>query len=239
MKLSQFKILTFDVYGTLIDWESGMVNALKPLTDQVAVHLSRDDILSAHAHYESTAQRFSPSKKYSELLATVYRRLAEHWKVSVDWEECLTYGRSVPQWPTFDDSAQALGYLKQHFELAVLTNTDNLSFSGSNERLGVAFDSVMTAEDIGSYKPDNRNFEYMLETLAHRGITKDEILHVAESMFHDHQPANQYGLANCWIYRRHNQEGFGATMDPGDMPTVNFTFNSMADLVAAHQQETA
>ena len=89
----------------------------------------------------------------------------------------------MPQWPTFDDSTQALGYLKQHFELAVLTNTDNLSFLGSNERLGVAFDSVMTAEDIGSYKPDNRNFEYMLETLAHRGITKDEILHVAESMF--------------------------------------------------------
>ena len=239
MKLSQFKILTFDVYGTLIDWESGMVNGLKPLTDQVAIPLSRDDILSTHAHYESTAQRFSPSKKYSELLATVYRRLAEHWRVSVDWEECLTYGRSVPQWPAFDDSAQALGYLKRYFQLAVLTNTDNLSFSGSNERLGVAFDSVMTAEDIGSYKPDDRNFEYMLETLAHRGISKDEILHVAESMFHDHQPANQQGLANCWIYRRHNQEGFGATMDPGDMPTVSFTFNSMADLVAAHQEETA
>ena len=238
MKLSQFKILTFDVYGTLIDWESGMVNGLKPLTDQVAIPLSRDDILRARAHYESTARRFSPSKKYSELLATVYRRLAEHWRVSVDWEECLTYGRSVPQWPAFDDSAQALGYLKRYFQLAVLTNTDNLSFSGSNERLGVAFDSVMTAEDIGSYKPDDRNFEYMLETLAHRGISKDEILHVAESMFHDHQPANQQSLANCWIYRRHNQEGFGATMDPGDMPTVNFTFNSMADLVAAHQEET-
>ena len=239
MKLSQFKILTFDVYGTLIDWESGMVNALKSLTDRAPADLNRDDILNAHAHFESTAQRFSPSKRYSELLATVYRRLAEQWQVSVEWEECLNYGQSVSQWPAFTDSAQALGYLKQHFQLAVLTNTDNLSFSGSNERLGVDFDSVMTAEDIGSYKPDGRNFEYMLETLGHRGIAKEEILHVAESMFHDHQPANRHGLANCWIYRRYGQEGFGAAMDPGEMPTVNFTFNSMADLVAAHQQEIA
>ncbi len=239
MKLSQFKILTFDVYGTLIDWESGMVNALKSLTDRAPVDLNRDDILNAHAHFESTAQRFSPSKRYSELLATVYRRLAEQWQVSVEWEECLNYGQSVSQWPAFTDSAQALGYLKQHFQLAVLTNTDNLSFSGSNERLGVDFDSVMTAEDIGSYKPDDRNFQYMLETLGHRGIAKEEILHVAESMFHDHQPANRHGLANCWIYRRYGQEGFGAAMDPGEMPTVNFTFNSMADLVAAHQQEIA
>ena len=237
MNLSQFKILTFDVYGTLIDWESGMINGLKPLTDRIDRTLSRDEILNAHAHYESTAQRFSPSKKYSELLATVYRRLSEHWGISVEWEECLAYGQSVPLWPAFDDSAEALAYLKQHFQLAVLTNTDNVSFSGSNARLGVAFDAVMTAEDIGSYKPDDRNFDYMLETLTHRDIAKEKILHVAESMFHDHQPANRHGLANCWIYRRHNQKGFGATMDPGEMPTVNFTFNSMTELAQAHRQE--
>ncbi len=237
MNLSQFKILTFDVYGTLIDWESGMINALKPLTDRLEADLSRDDILNAHAHYESTAQRFSPSKKYSELLATVYRRLSEHWGISVEWEECLAYGQSVPLWPAFGDSAEALAYLKQHFQLAVLTNTDNVSFSGSNARLGVSFDAVMTAEDVGSYKPDDRNFDYMLETLAHRGIAKEEILHVAESMFHDHQPANRHGLASCWIYRRHDQKGFGATMDPGEMPKANFTFNSMAELAKAHRQE--
>ena len=237
MNLSQFKILTFDVYGTLIDWESGMINGLKPLTDRVDRALSRDEILNAHAHYESTAQRFSPSKKYSKLLATVYRRLSEHWGISVEWEECLAYGQSVPLWPAFDDSAEALAYLKQHLQLAVLTNTDNVSFSGSNARLGVAFDAVMTAEDIGSYKPDDRNFDYMLETLTHRDIAKEKILHVAESMFHDHQPANRHGLANCWIYRRHNQKGFGATMDPGEMPKVDFTFNSMAELANAHRQE--
>ncbi|WP_421981765.1 haloacid dehalogenase type II [Roseibium sp.] len=239
MKLSDFKALTFDVYGTLIDWESGMVTALQPLTDKVSRYLSRDDILEAHAYHESTSQRWTPAKKYSDLLGVVYRRLAEEWDVEVTWEECAAYGLSVRQWPAFDDSREALAYLKEHFRLVVLTNTDNLSFSGSNGRLGVHFDGVYTAEDVGSYKPADRNFEYMLETLTRNGIARHEILHTAESMFHDHAPANRHGLANCWIYRRHDKQGFGATMNPGDMPTVDFRFDSMADLVEAHKQELA
>ncbi len=235
MKLTDFKALTFDVYGTLIDWETGMVTALRPLTDRVSRTLSRDDILEAHAFYESTAQKWTPAKTYSDLLPVVYRRLAEEWGVAVTWEDCQAYGLSVRQWPAFDDSRAALAYLKQHFKLAVLTNTDNTSFSGSNARLGVPFDGVYTAEDVGSYKPNLRGFDYMLDHMARQGIQKHEILHVAESMFHDHGPANKMGLANAWIYRRHDEQGFGATMNPGKMPTVDFQFNSMADLVAAHQ----
>ena len=236
MKLTDYKALTFDVYGTLIDWESGMITGLKPLTDRVSRRLSRDDILEAHAYYESTSQQWTPEKKYYELLPVVYRRLAEEWKVNVTWEECVAYGLSVRQWPAFEDSAQALKYLKQHYKLIVLTNTDNLSFSGSNTRLNVQFDGVYTAEDIGSYKPADRNFEYMIQMLKRSGIEKNEILHTAESMFHDHAPANKHGLANCWIYRRHDKEGFGATMNPGDMPTYDFRFNSMMEMVSAHQE---
>ena len=239
MKLSDYKALTFDVYGTLIDWESGMVTALKPLTDKVNGELTREEILEAHAYYESTTQRWTPAKKYYELLPVVYCRLAEEWGVAVSWEECVAYGLSVRQWPAFEDSREALAYLKQHFRLVVLTNTDNLSFSGSNARLDVHFDGVFTAEDIGSYKPDDRNFEYMLETLARQGIEKHEILHTAESMFHDHAPANRHGLANCWIYRRHDKQGFGATMNPGEMPKVDFRFNSMREMADAHRAELA
>lgn len=239
MRLSDFKALTFDVYGTLIDWESGMVTGLKPLTDQLSRHVSRDEILEAHAYHESTAQRWTPAKPYSSLLATVYRRLAEDWGVEVTWEACQAYGLSVRQWPAFEDSRAALAYLKQHYTLIVLTNTDNQSFQGSNTRLGVTFDGVYTAEDIGSYKPADRNFDYMLDMLARRGIAKSDILHTAESMFHDHAPANAHGLANCWIYRRHDKDGFGATMNPGDMPRYDFRFDSMADLVRAHQAEQA
>ncbi len=239
MKLSDFKALTFDVYGTLIDWESGMVAGLKPLTDRVSQNLSRDDILEAHAFHESTTQRWTPAKTYSDVLAVVYRRLAEEWGVPASWEECRTYGHSVPHWPAFPDSRDALAYLKQHFQLFVLTNTDNASFAGSNARLAVLFDGIYTAEDVGSYKPADRNFEYMLEMTARRGIQASEILHTAESMFHDHVPATRHGLKKCWIYRRHDKQGFGATMNPGALPDVDFQFNSMSELVAAHRAELA
>lgn len=237
MKLSDFKALTFDCYGTLIDWESGIIAGLKPLTEVVSRGLSRDEILQAHAFHESTQQRWTPGYRYADLLPIVYKRLAEEWGVSVTPQECTVYGQSVRDWPAFPDSAEALQYLKQHYKLIVLSNVDNESFAGSNEKLQVEFDAVYTAQDVGSYKPSDRNFEYMLEHLGRQGIQGDKILHTAESMFHDHVPASRHGLASCWIYRRHDQDGFGATMNPGDMPSYNFAFNSMADLVKAHKQE--
>ncbi|GLS22271.1 2-haloalkanoic acid dehalogenase [Labrys miyagiensis] len=237
MRLTDFKVLTFDCYGTLIDWETGMVAALEPLTSRVKRPLSRNDILEAHARHESSQQLQTPGKIYRDLLPIVYRRLAEEWEVPVGWNECVAYGRSVRNWPAFTDSAGALQYLKRYYKLAILSNVDNENFAGSNERLQVDFDAVYTAEDVGSYKPSDRNFEYMMEKLKALGIEKHEILHTAESMFHDHGPANRHGLASCWIFRRYDQKGFGATMDPGAMPKYNFRFNSMADLVKAHQED--
>lgn len=238
MKLSDFKVLTFDCYGTLIDWESGMVDALAPLTDRVQRTLTRNEILEAHARHESSQQKQTPYKRYRELLAVVYRRLAEEWNVNVDWDECIRYGQSIKDWPAFPDSAEALKYLKQYYKLVILSNVDNESFAASNQKFEVEFDAVYTAEDIGSYKPADANFEYMLALLKGRGFEKSDILHTAESMFHDHAPANRHGLASCWIYRRHAQEGFGATMHPGEIPHYDFRFNSMAELVEAHRQET-
>jgi len=237
MKLTDFKALTFDCYGTLINWESGMVEGLKPLTSRLDFELSRNDILEAHARHESSQQSWTPAKRYAELLPIVYKRLAEEWGVNVTSEECAKYGKVVKNWPTFSDSSGALQYLKKYFKLIILSNVDNDSFKGSNDRLQIEFDAVYTAEDVGSYKPSDRNFEYMLDKLKTLGIEKDGILHTAESMFHDHGPANKHGLASCWIYRRHDQQGFGATMNPGDMPKYDFQFKSMADLVKAHQEE--
>jgi putative hydrolase of the HAD superfamily len=236
VRLTDFRALTFDVYGTLIDWESGIVAALESLVRRADRDLGRNEILEAHAFHESESQRQTPAKIYSRLLAVVYKRLAEEWGVRVAWDECLAYGRSVRDWPAFPDSAAALDYLKQHYYLVVLSNVDNASFAHSKEKLGVRFDAVYTAEDIGSYKPAAANFEYMLANLERRGIRKHEILHTAESMFHDHAPANRLGLANCWIYRRHDEKGFGATRDPGEMPDYDMVFNSMADLAAAHEK---
>ena len=235
MKLTDFKVLTFDCYGTLIDWEAGMIEALKPLTSKVSRPLTRNAILETHARHESSQQVQTPTKLYRELLPIVYRRLAEEWGVSVGWSDCVAYGRSVKTWPAFTDSATALQYLKRYYKLVILSNVDNESFSGSNEMLQVDFDAIYTAEDIGSYKPSSRNFEYMLAKLKTLGIEKHQILHTAESMFHDHGPANTHGLASCWIFRRHGQDGFGATMHPDEMPKYDFRFTSMAGLVEAHQ----
>jgi len=237
MNLKDFKVLTFDCYGTLIDWESGMVNALAPLTDQVGGKLTRNQILEAHARHESNQQRQTPSKRYRDILAIVYRRLAEEWGFRVDWDECVRYGNSIKDWPAFPDTADALRYLKDHYKLVILSNVDNESFSASNQKLGVEFDSIYTAEDIGSYKPEDRNFEYMLSMLKGLGYEKSDILHTAESLFHDHAPANRNGLRSCWIYRRYQQEGFGATMNPGEVPDYDFRFTSMAEMAEAHQKE--
>ncbi len=237
MKLTDFKVLTFDCYGTLIDWETGMINALKPLTERVSQSLTRNQILEAHAYYESTQQLDTPSKNYQEILSIVYRRLAESWGVPVSHEECMTYGKSVKDWPAFSDSPDALRYLKQHYKLVILSNVDHESFAASNAKLGVDFDAIYTAVDIGTYKPADKNFDYMLSHLERLGYGKSDILHTAESMFHDHAPANKHGLANCWIYRRYEQEGFGATRHPGDMPSYNFQFTSMGAMAEAHAQE--
>jgi putative hydrolase of the HAD superfamily len=121
----------------------------------------------------------------------------------------------------------------------ILSNIDNESFAASNAQLGVTFDAIYTAQDIGSYKPNDANFEYMITMLTSLGIARSDILHTAESLFHDHQPANRHGLKSCWIHRRYNQEGFGATMHPGEMPSYDFRFNSLAEMVAAHQQALA
>lgn len=239
MRLTDFEALTFDCYGTLIDWETGMVEALRPLTEKAGPALTRDAILQAHARHESGQQRYTPAKRYQDLLPIVYKRLAEEWGVPASHEDCIEYGRSVRNWPAFPDSAEALAYLKRHYKLVILSNVDNESFRHSNARLGVEFDAVYTAEDIGSYKPDARNFEYMLENLDRLGVAPNRILHTAESLFHDHQPANRFKLASCWIYRRHAQEGFGATMDPGALPHVDFRFDSMADLAKAHREQLA
>jgi 2-haloacid dehalogenase len=237
MRLSEFKALTFDCYGTLIDWESGMIEALKPLTDRLGGRLSRDDVLQAHARHESKQQAYTPAKNYSDLLAVVYKRLAEEWGINTHWEAREAYGRSIRDWPAFPDSAEALAYLKQHYKLVILSNVDNSSFAFSNEKLGVDFDALYTAEDIGSYKPSARNFDYLIDQLATLGLNPSDILHTAESLFHDHVPAKARGLATCWIYRRHGEQGFGATMSPGVRLETDFRFNSLGELAKAHQAE--
>ena len=230
MKLTDYKVLSFDCYGTLVDWETGIVENLRPLTAKLADVPPPDKILATHAMFEAKIQASQPTLKYSLLLAEVYSQIAAEWSIKVVPEDCRRYGNSVGSWPVFDDTVRALQSLHEHFQLAILSNVDKASFRKSNERLGVAFDFIFTAEDVGTYKPNPGNFEFMLAQLRASGIAKNQILHVAESLFHDHIPANQFELDNCWIYRRHGKEGFGATKTPEKTPSFKYRFNSLQEL---------
>lgn len=236
MQLTDFKVLTFDCYGTLIDWETGMHEALEPLLARSGKAFTRDQVLETHARHEAAQEAETPSMPYPELLACVHGRIAKEWGVKPRAGEAAAYGRSVKHWPAFADSAAALHYLKKHYKLVILSNVDRESFRSSNEKLEVKFDHIFTAQDIGSYKPDLRNFEYMIRKLAEAGYQKGDILHTAESLFHDHLPANKVGLASAWIHRRSGKEGHGATHPPEHMPNYDFRFTSMAEMAQAHQE---
>jgi 2-haloalkanoic acid dehalogenase type II len=236
MKITDFSALTFDCYGTLIDWETGIFTALQPLLTRAGSHLSRDAVLETFARHESRLQAANPTLRYRDLLTTLHAQLATAWHATPDETEDRRFGASVGDWPPFADTVASLQYLQKYYKLVILSNVDRASFGVTNRRLGVAFDAVYTAEDIGSYKPDPRNFAYLIEHLAAMGIERRQILHTAESLFHDHAPANAAGIASAWIHRRHGQSGSGATATPPDGVRYDFRFTSMAEMVSAHQQ---
>jgi 2-haloalkanoic acid dehalogenase type II len=236
MDLHSFKALSFDVYGTLIDWETGIWNALQPLLSVGGAGIGREQALEAFGRIETAQESETPSLRYSTLLAVVHARLAKHWGIAVHSDLHERFGASVPDWPAFPDSAAALGHLKRHFKLVVLSNVDRLSFAASNRKLGVAFDAVYTAEDIGRYKPDPRNFTFLLDRLEQDlGIVRGEVLHVAQSLFHDHVPAERIDLASVWIDRRAGKTGAGATQVPEVTPKVGHRLTSLAAFVEAHR----
>jgi 2-haloacid dehalogenase len=238
MRLTGFKALTFDCYGTLIDWESGIWAALQPLLGEGAAAVGRDRALEAFAQFESAQQAETPALVYPALLARVHRQLATHWGRATTPEMDARFGASVPDWPAFADSPAALSDLKQHFKLVILSNVDRAGFAASNRRLKVEFDAVYTAEDIGSYKPAPANFAYLLEhAKTDLGLDKVDILHTAQSLFHDHAPAREVGLATCWIDRRQDQAGWGATMAPPGEIETDFHFASLAEMAAAVDAE--
>ncbi len=241
--LGSFTALTFDVYGTLIDWETGIWDALQPL---IAAS-GRDDItraraLGVFARLESTEQAATPDMLYPALLAEVHRGFAAHWGLETRAELDAAFGASVPHWPAFADTADALRRLKRRYRLVVLSNVDRAGLGASARKLGVAFDAVYTAEDIGSYKPAPRNFEHLVaHAQTDLGVERQEILHTAQSLFHDHVQARAFGLANCWIDRQGLSAGgsWGATAEVAERPEVDFLFRTLAELADAVEEGPA
>lgn len=219
--------LTFDCYGTLIDWEAGLTAAFHAVLDAHGVRHDPEDVLTRFARHEAAGEG-GPYQPYAAILAEGLRGVAAELGFEPTDDEVDRFSRSVEDWPAFPDSTEALQRLKRRFRLGVLTNCDDDLFAASNRRLGVDFDWVVTAQQVGSYKPDTRNFEALFERV---GLPRERIVHVAQSLFHDHVPAKRLGLTTVWIDRRHDRPGSGATPPADASPDA--TFPDMASFAAA------
>lgn len=234
--LTEFKVLSFDCYGTLIDWETGIWDALQPLLARNRGGVSRAQALAGFGALEDRIERESPALPYPQVLTAVHAALAREHGLRTTPALDRGFGRSVGGWPAFADTAEALRCLHGRYRLVTLSNVDRRSFAASNRRLGVRFDAIYTAEDIGSYKPAAANFEYLIRRVGEDlGRGPGDLLHVAQSLYHDHVPARAHGLANAWIDRQQLSRGgpWGATASVTERPPVDFQFASMAALAAA------
>ncbi|RLK52639.1 HAD-IA family hydrolase [Microbacterium telephonicum] len=227
LDLTAYDALSFDCYGTLIDWEAGIAAVLGPWARRFDATVTDEQVLVAYAGHEAAVEREAPTTLYPDVLREAFRRTGVALGFPVTDADADALGTSVPDWPAFPDSAEALERLQRHYALIILSNVDRESFAGSNRRLGVTFDEILTAQDIGSYKPAPANFAALQTRVGERGWT-GRLLHVAQSLFHDHVPAQDAGLPGVWIDRRHAQPGWGATPDPRADVTPDLAFPSMA-----------
>ena len=230
-EFDRFRALSFDCYGTLIDWETGIKTALEPWANRHRIE--PEALLAEFGRIESSQERRYPTNLYPEILRRVLGEIGARRGIEVTRAEASGFAASVGDWPPFADSPAALKTLKERFKLMILSNVDLDSFSRSNERLGVDFDLILTAEEIGSYKPAARNFEALIRAAGRVGVGPDRLLHVAQSLYHDHIPARDSGLATVWIDRRLGEPGFGATPPPGVEITPDWVFPSMAAFAEA------
>ena len=239
MTLADFDALSFDCYGTLIDWEAGMLAVLAPWAEEHQLDVDDEALLAAYAAHETEAEAELPSALYPDIVGSSFRALGEQLGTFVSQHEAQRLAISVPEWPAFDDSHDALVALGKRHQLIVLSNVDRASFAGSNRRLDVRFDKILTAQDVGAYKPSPRSFEVLLETARAMEVAEGRLLHVAQSLFHDHVPAQAAGLPTVWINRRHARGGWGATPPPPTEVTPNWEFPSMAAFAQAVAADNA
>lgn len=233
--VSRFDALTFDCYGTLIDWEAGLLDAFRGVLPTHGVSIDDEALLERYAGFEAAAEA-GPYLRYRDVLATGLRGVAADLGAVVSDAQAATFGGSVVDWPAFPDSEPALARLNERFRLGVLTNCDDDLFAASNARLGVAFDWVVTAQQVGSYKPAEANFLALFELLGADGVPRERILHVAQSLYHDHAPAKRLGMTTVWIDRRHDRLGAGATPAAAAQPDARFP--DMASFASAATSRT-
>lgn len=235
--LTDHRVLTFDCYGTIIDWESGVIAALHPLlsANNATDTFTRQHLLETYHQCEAAQQRLTPDLNYDQLLTAIHPHIATKLNLEPpSAEENSAFGASVGSWPAFPDSVDALRRLGKHYKLVILSNVDRSSFSKTNAGPleGHPFDLIITAEDVGSYKPDLKNFEYMLSKVKERwGVGREGVLQTAQSQFHDHRPAREMGIRSSWIVRP------GAVMGNVGGEIYDWRFDTLGEMADAVEAE--
>jgi len=236
LDLTRFEVLSFDCYGTLIDWEAGIAAVLGPWAREVGLDPGPEELLRAYAGAEMAVEAESPTSRYPDVLGASFRRIGDAFARPVTDEWALRLGGSVEDWPAFPDSAEALGRLANHYRLLIVSNVHRDGFAGSNRRLRGDFAAVITAEDVGGYKPADNHFRALDSSLADLGVDREALLHVAQSLVHDHVPAKRGGLRSVWINRRHDRPGGGATPRPSEEWSYDLEFHTLAEFADAVDQ---
>jgi 2-haloacid dehalogenase len=205
---------------------------LAPWARDQGLDLTDEELLLAYADNEAAVERETPAALYPDVLATAFRRTGDGPGRPVTEEWAHRFGHSVPDWPAFPDSADALARLARHYRL-ILSNVHRAGFAGSNRHLHGEFAAVITAEDVGAYKPAENHFRALDGALRELGVDRRRLLHVAQSLFHDHVPARREGLPSIWINRRRDRPGWGATPPPAQEGSYDLERSSMGELADA------
>lgn len=237
-----FRALSFDCYGTLVDWENGILRAMAPLLSQLptdhALKSSTVETLGAFQKIKARIMKANPTELYTNVLKQSYLELAESLGLQANDDDKDAFAQSIRSWTAFEDTIEALRRLSQHYRLVILSNVDNISFEHTlrGPLKGVSFDAICTAEDIGSYKPDHRNFEYLFKEIHRKfAIPRHEVLHVAQSLVHDHVPAKELNIESVWISRgKERRGGMGGDMESlRDRVSFAWRFDTLAQLATA------
>ena len=227
LDFSRFEILTFDCYGTLIDWETGILAALHRILSAHGKKMDDATLLKLYGDFEQRSEQ-GAFRPYREVLESVVRQFAAEFHFTPSAEELRSLSDSLPTWRPWPDTVVALRQLKKRFRLAILSNVDDDLFADTRPQLGVDFNEVITAQQAQAYKPSLKLFEMALSRInapAHR------VLHVAQSFYHDVVPAQALGLATVWVNRPSARPGVGAVRAAEAKPDL--TVSSLAELADA------
>lgn len=216
LDLSRFELLTFDCYGTLIDWETGIFSALKPVLDSHEKSIPDADLLALYGRFEADAE-MGEYRSYREVLRSVVRSFGKELGFTPTPKEMDSLPNSVPQWQPWSDTVKALERLGERRHLAIISNIDNEMFSATQRHLQTSFASVTTAQQARCYKPGLDIFRLALRRTT---VPHDRILHIGQSIYHDVLPAQSLGLSTLWVNRPSPRAGIGAVKQATGKPDL-------------------